>query len=110
MGIVTIDRTSENAQNSHSISVFERGDLSLSPEQVAIDDKIGQLQNLDQALRLAAQFHLNGLHASEDQMCSIVKRLKHLSISELEPGDGRKVESVRVERRLDGSVSMFFGI
>ncbi len=63
-----------------------------------------------QSLRLAAQFHLGGLHATDGQLGSIVKSVKHFAVVELERGDGRKVESVRVERKLDGSVSIFFGI
>lgn len=72
--------------------------------------KFSSINCLDAALRLAAQYHLGGLLVSDEELKLLVGRLKDLAIDELELGDGRKVESVRVERRVDGSVSIFFGI
>lgn len=107
---MSIDRANDSSQNAHSMGFFDNLQKTLLTGNPSIDDQINSLNDLDHALRLAAQFHLNGLHASADQLCSIVKRIKLFATRELEPGDGRKVESVRVERRLDGSVSIFFGI
>lgn len=105
-----IDKANDSNQNTDSMRFFENIHQSLFSHKASIDDQINGLSNLEHALRLAAQFHLNGLHASEEQLWLIVKRIKQFATRELEPGDGRKVESVRVERRLDGSVSIFFGI
>lgn len=69
-----------------------------------------EIQDLDQALRLAARLHLGLMPGAEEQLCSLVKNVRRLAIRELDRGDGRKVESVRVERKLDGSVTIFFGI
>lgn len=68
-----------------------------------------EINDLDHALQLAAKYHFAGQGAAE-QLYSIVKNVKRLAMDELDRGDGRKVESVRVERRLDGSVTIFFGV
>lgn len=92
------------------MGIFAATESSALPNNLSVDNQIALLNDLDHALKLAAQFHLGGLHATGDQLCLIVKRVKHFAIQELERGDGRKVESVRVERKLDGSVAIFFGI
>jgi hypothetical protein len=66
--------------------------------------------NLDQLLRLAAQYHLGGLKLTDDELSGLIKQIKKNGMVELDLGDGRKIESVRVERKLDGSVCIFFGI
>ncbi|MBS1953172.1 MAG: hypothetical protein JST89_03245 [Cyanobacteria bacterium SZAS-4] len=107
---MSIGKINNSSQNPHSMGFFDNIEKLGGPHKLLVEDQIVALKDLDDALRLAAQFHLNGLHGSEEQLCSIVKRVKHFATAELEPGDGRKVESVRVERRLDGSVTTFFGI
>ena len=73
-------------------------------------EQISNVNNLTHALKLASRYHFGGLRLTDDQLHSLVKRVKDLATVELEPGDGRKVESVRVERKMDGSASIFFGI
>ncbi|CAN5587083.1 hypothetical protein BH10CYA1_BH10CYA1_23200 [soil metagenome] len=105
-----INRASNSNQNLHSMGIFELTEASTLGDESSVDNQISRISDLDHALRLAAQFHLGGLHATDEQLCSLVKRVKNLAMLDLERGDGRKVESVRVERRLDGSISIFFGI
>lgn len=64
---------------------------------------------LDEFLRLAARYHLGGLTLSDGELSYLLSGLKERAALELDLGDGRKFESVRVERKLDGSVSVFFG-
>jgi|688.fasta_scaffold617259_2 hypothetical protein len=95
-----------SSQGSRSIG-FVNSNESTDSSGANFGDEI---QDLDQALRLAARLHLGGTPGSEEQLCSLVKNVRRLAIKELDRGDGRKVESVRVERKLDGSVTIFFGI
>jgi hypothetical protein len=75
-----------------------------------VNEKLQHANDLDAALRLAAQHHRGALEFTGEQSTDLIKILKQKAMDELELGDGRKIESVRVERKLDGSVSIFFGI
>lgn len=66
--------------------------------------------SLLQLLNLAARYHLGGLKLSNSDATRLMKSLQKKAEDELEPGDGLRVETVRVEKRLDGSVAMFFGL
>lgn len=103
---MTLDRDRSNERKAEP-SVFLTGEAESSCQD---GNAIYEIDNLDQALRLAAKLHYGVLAGSDSELCSIVEKLKRLAVRELDKGDGRKVESVRVERRLDGSVSVFFGI
>ncbi|HEY9730973.1 MAG TPA: hypothetical protein V6C89_03625 [Drouetiella sp.] len=103
---MTANGNINNSQGSHSMGFVDSHQIT-EPNAACSG---GKVENLDQALRLAAQLHYGGLQTSEEQLCSLVKEIKRLAVTELEKGDGRKVESVRVERKLDGSVIIFFGI
>jgi len=66
---------------------------------------------LSDLLRLAAQVHMGGnVATSQTDTKSLMHLIKRRAASELEIGDGLKCETVRVERKLDGTVSIFFGI
>lgn len=102
---MTLDRDRKNGENRQSAAFCQN-----SAQSCQDGNWPGSIENLDQALRLAAQLHYGAVTGSDSMLCSVVEKLKRLAITELDKGDGRKVESVRVERRLDGSVSVFFGI
>ncbi|HEY9677819.1 MAG TPA: hypothetical protein V6C76_07405 [Drouetiella sp.] len=86
---------------------------NVQPEPVARQaegDVVSTLSDLTQAMRFATKYHLGCIRLNDEQLCGLVKKLKQLAAVELEPGDGSRVESVRVERKLDGTVSIMFGI
>lgn len=88
---------------------FDR-DLERNPSTTPFPHAFSASLGLDQWLRLAARYHLGGLNLSDKDLTLLMDKIKQSAMHELELGDGRKVESVRVERKLDGSVSIFFGI
>ena len=61
-------------------------------------------------LRQAAKVHQGCMKFSSDGIAKLMGLIKTRAQQELDVGDGLKVETVRVERRLDGSVTVFFGI
>jgi hypothetical protein len=68
--------------------------------------------SLNDLLQLAAHFHM-GLTTnsrSETGMKTLMQLIKQRAAVELDVGDGMKCETVRVERKLDGTVSIMFGI
>jgi hypothetical protein len=68
--------------------------------------------SLNDLLQLAAHFHM-GLttnSSSPTGMNTLLQLIKQRASDELDCGDGMKCETVRVERKLDGTVSIFFGI
>lgn len=66
--------------------------------------------NLNQLMRLAVRYHLGGLKLSDANALHLISSLKRKASEELEEGDGKKVETVRVEKRLGGQVVVFFGL
>lgn len=68
--------------------------------------------SLSELMRLAAQFHMGlmNMKTSGADMNAVVKLIKERASSELDEGDGMKCETVRVERRLDGAILIFFGM
>lgn len=63
--------------------------------------------NLPELMRLASQFHLGRI--SQGDMSAVLDLIKERACEEIDVGDGMKMETVRVERKLDGSVMIFFG-
>jgi len=61
-------------------------------------------------LMQAAKVHQGCMIVSSDALSKLMGLIKLRAQQELEVGDGLKVETVRVERKLDGSVTVFFGI
>jgi len=61
-------------------------------------------------LALASKLYMCGQAASQSQLNNLMKTIRRRAAQELEVGDGVRFETVRVERKLDGSVSIFFGI
>lgn len=68
--------------------------------------------SLTDLLELAAHFHLGLTNKSISMadMDTLLRLIKQRATADLDVGDGMKCETVRVERKLDGSVSIFFGI
>jgi hypothetical protein len=68
--------------------------------------------SLNDLLQLAAHFHM-GLttnSTAKTGMKTLMQLIKQRAAVELDVGDGMKCETVRVERKLDGTVSIMFGI
>ncbi len=95
-----------DSQNHRPLKVYQSAASSPQNNFGPLDE----VTSLDEALQLAAKLHYGALQGSDEQLCSVIENVKRIAIKELDRGDGRKVESVRVERKLDGSVSIFFGI
>ncbi len=66
--------------------------------------------NLDELLGLASRYHLGGLRLSDDAALGLIRTLKSKAREELEEGDGKRLETVRVEKQLGGRVVLFFGL
>jgi hypothetical protein len=60
-------------------------------------------------LALASELHMGGQASSQDELNALMNMIRRRAAQELEVGDGIKFETVRVERKLDGSISIFFG-
>lgn len=91
---------------SRAESNFQRGDQEPPPDG---REWVSGL-SLWQLLNLAARYHLGGLRLSNSDATRLMKSLRKKAEEQLEPGDGIRVETVRVEKRLDGTVAMFFGL
>lgn len=86
-------------------SEFDEHGMSALPPHL-VDSSL----ELDQLLGLAGRYHLGGLKLPDKDISILLEKLKQSAKLALELGDGRKIGSVRVERKLDGSISIFFGI
>lgn len=63
---------------------------------------------LRELMGLAAHFHL--LRSTTADFSLLIHWIRERAQQELDTGDGIKVETVRVERKLDGTVSVSFGL
>lgn len=71
----------------------------------------GQTESMTmhELLALASKLHVERAIATQDDLNVLMNTIRHRAEQELEVGDGFKFETVRVERKLDGSVSIIFG-
>ncbi len=96
----------------YSLMRINSHDKTQPSNAVPRSDKLHTAYNqpsLKELLGVAARWHL-GHTLSSSEMDSLMHHIRQTATAELEVGDGVKVETVRVERKLDGSIGIFFGI
>ncbi len=82
---------------------------SFRDHSAGVNQLNAETMSLQDLMGLAALFHLGRANSSEKNLADVIHVIQQRAMEELEIGDGFKYETVRVERKLDGTVAIFFG-